>query len=215
MKIRLLLLRHGTPVIKKALLGQTDCDITNAGLEQMHLAVQPLINQIDAVVTSPLIRCLRFARQLADKNSKPLQIIDDLQECNFGDWDGWTYEKLNQEKTKSAEQFFSDPFNNPPPNAENLSMFYFRTVQAIKDLCKTAIEQQQDEFVFLVVTHAGVIRNLVAWALKMDFKLGHQFKHFDVEYSSITELVIFPLDDDLFVKLNRLNHTYSTMAGSV
>ncbi|NVJ60108.1 MAG: histidine phosphatase family protein [Gammaproteobacteria bacterium] len=205
MLIRLILLRHGLPTIKNSLLGQTDCDVSQNGFAQMSETFDSIPVQVNQIITSPLKRCYEFSSKLSDKTGVPISIYNDLRECNFGDWDGISYQTLHKDYPVQTEQFFTDPFNYSPPNAEHLTKFHNRCVNAITHFCNDIKSKNQKHFNCLVVTHAGVIRSLVAWALNFDFAKGEQFKHFDVDYASITELVVHCFDNSLFVKVHRLN----------
>jgi len=197
------LIRHGQPALQNALLGATDSPLSKLGWSQLESAVENLEN-MDLVISSPLSRCATFSQQYADDNNLELLINNHWQECFFGDWDGKTYQSLYQEFPKAIDGFFSEPNKNTPPNGESLSNFNNRIENALMSLLK----KYQGKRV-AVFTHAGVIRTLVAWCLKMDYSTGLQFKNFAVDYASMTQLSIFHnqanTDEAIFPQLKCLN----------
>ena len=186
MKTDIYLIRHGQPELQNTLLGYTDSPLNELGWQQLESTFANL-NNFDYLVSSPLVRCSDFAKHYAEQNQiqSQLQIAENWQECHFGDWDGKSYEQLQQQYPQTINDFFNDPFNNTPPNGESLNEFNGRVIAALLKL----LEQQEKRIVLL--THAGVIRTIVAWCLKMDFRLGTQFKHFAIDYASVTHISIY------------------------
>ena len=181
------LIRHGRPQLQKALLGSTDSPLTQSGWRELENTFDKL-DSFDYLISSPLIRCADFAKQYAQKNKIHTQfhIIDDWQECHFGDWDGKTYEYLHSQQPQAMKMFFDDPSSNTPPNGESLSDFSARIELALHQL----LEQYQGKKI-AVLAHAGVIRTLVAWCLNIDYQSAIQFKHFAIDYASVTHLSVY------------------------
>ena len=200
MQTTIYLVRHGEPQLTGTLLGMTNSPLSDKGWQQLRVQCQSL-KKVNQVLSSPLDRCAHFATYFARENNIALDIDHHWQECNFGDWDGVAYDVLHKNFNPHATQFFTDPAKYPPPNGESLHDFYERSCSAVK----TLIEQHQGKTV-LVFTHGGVIRNLVAWCLGLDYLSGNQFQRFAVEYASITQLTIFH-EPSLFAQLQHLNIT--------
>jgi len=56
------------------------------------------------------------------------------------------------------------------------------------------------------MTHAGIIRSLVAWSLGMNRESNEPYQRFAVDYASISEINIFQ-DKKLFPQLISLNQS--------
>lgn len=194
----LYLIRHGTPVLQNALLGKTDSPLSSTGWEQMTQVTNAL-PAIDLVITSPLKRCSAFGTHFSKEKQIPIQIVDSIQEYDFGEWDGLTYSQLREDQLELFAEFIESPYRCPPPSAETLQHFNHRVIDAVSE-----IEQQYSGSAIALFTHAGVIRTLVAWCLGMDYKNGLQFQRFSVDYASITHLTIFN-DGQIFPQLRSLN----------
>ena len=118
------LLRHGETTAGKCFLGSTNATLTDKGWSQMHNAVSEHI--YDMVVTSPLLRCVDFAKDYSQQHNIPLLIEDDLHEIGFGQWEGKTSEQLWQSDQQALLDFWNDPFGNTPPDGEDMADFVAR-----------------------------------------------------------------------------------------
>jgi len=185
MTTELILLRHGQPELQNSLLGQTDSKLSDFGWQQMQASSLNL-KDIDHVITSPLLRCKQFAVDYAIKNGIPFECLESFQECNFGDWDGLSYQQLNEEHSTDFERFLDSPNKVHPPNGETLSDFNTRIDKALE----LALEEHQGKKI-LLVSHGGVIRSLVAWCLKLDRLSNIPFRSFSIDYASQTHIELF------------------------
>jgi alpha-ribazole phosphatase len=178
-------IRHGEPLLKNALLGHTDSPLSELGWKQLEVQFSQL-DAFDLLVTSSLSRCAAFAQDYAAENNIKLLIDSQWRECFFGDWDGKTYQELHLTSPQLVSDFFKDPNQNSPPNSETLIDFSQRVEQSLL----TLLDNYRGKNI-VVLTHAGVIRTIVAWCLKMDYLSGVQFRRFNVDYASLTKLSIF------------------------
>jgi Fructose-2,6-bisphosphatase len=108
------------------------------------------------VFSSPLARCLQLAKTFSDA----VTIDARLQELDFGEWEGKRFDDI----APDALQHWTNNFvTAAPPNGENFEDLYQRTGDFWQDLLAVKSEQ------VLVITHAGVIRALLARALNLPF----------------------------------------------
>ncbi len=204
MTTRLLLIRHGEPELTQALLGKTDSPLSPLGYQQLTACFE-YIGSFDQLISSPLSRCKNFALDLSEQLNCDIGIEPQLREYDFGDWDGKTFQELQQTQTEAIAAFFADPANNTPPNGETLQQFSQRVETAALTLLEAYSEKK-----IVVLCHAGVIRTLVAWCLGMEYLSGHQFHRFAIDYASITELQVFQQPESPPTpQLLRLNHRVS------
>jgi alpha-ribazole phosphatase len=109
-----------------------------------------------------------------------------LQELNFGDWEGKRYDDIEAD----ALQHWMDNFvTATPPNGENFEDLYRRAGDFWQDLLATEAEQ------VLVITHAGVIRALLARALNLPLANSFQLR---VDSGSVHKLR--QTDDYLYIE---------------
>lgn len=172
------LIRHGEPELSGVYLGRTDCLLSEHGkLKSVEALVEN--HGWDLVVSSPLQRCLDSAMWAAEKHGLELLVLDELQEFNFGDWDGRLFESVYKEQAEWADRFWKDPEMTPPPNGETIEEFILRV-----DLAKQTLLERK-ECRALIITHGGVIRCLQASLLGVEAKYWGRIK---VDYSHFTQL---------------------------
>lgn len=152
------LLRHGETEQGGGLRGSLDDALTEAGWAQLRAAVQA-DEHWDALISSPLQRCARFAEELAVARDLPLQFEAALQELHFGEWEGRSAAQLMETDAEDLGRFWADPYAFTPPGGEPLLVFEARVLEAIQRLQVEYRDQQ-----LLVVTHGGVMRLLLARA---------------------------------------------------
>lgn len=153
------LIRHGmTAENKQGLyIGSTDVPLSPEGIS--------LLEQYDSeykypgtpvVFSSPMLRCVQSCNALYPA-MKPL-IIDDLRECDFGDWEGKHAYELKNDPAFTA--WLADSVNNTPPNGESSAEFTRRVCLAfekiVNGLFKSGITCA------VIVTHGGVISTLMS-----------------------------------------------------
>ncbi len=156
------LLRHGEPEGGLRYRGcGIDDPLSAAGWAQMWAAVgTPEQWPWQRVASSPLRRCRAFAAALAERAGLPLQVVADLREIGFGQWEGRNKAEARALDPAAWDAFYADPVAHPPPGAEPVEAFRQRVAAAYWAL----VAAHRGEHL-LVVAHAGVIRAIVATLL--------------------------------------------------
>lgn len=151
-------LRHGETVKGPCYLGRTDAELTAVGWQQMVDAIHPIdLDDYDAIVTSPLLRCHSFTEQwIAPRVSKQniIQTEPAIQEYDFGLWDGRTAADIMQKWPDELGDFWRDPESFPPPRAELLPLFF----QRVRKFVDSELLSPHNRI--LLITHGGVIKVL-------------------------------------------------------
>tara|TARA_R110000787_G_scaffold278865_1_gene388789 strand:- start:1524 stop:2177 length:654 start_codon:yes stop_codon:yes gene_type:complete len=200
------LLRHGELVQTGLLCGHTDLALSDNGEQQLINATKNLAD-ISHCFSSPLIRCRKFAEQYCQQQKLSLQIFTELQEMNFGDWDGKSYQVLWQpeqqaetsltEKMLTLGNFWQNPWQCQPPNGETMISFTKRVdrfwYQLLAQL-EQAKGQQNQQVNTLVISHGGVIRYLLAKVLGLPLPGVNHMTNIDVPYGALIHLQI-TIDD--------------------
>lgn len=101
---------------------------------------------------SDLLRCRQTAELLFP--NAVYHADADWRECNFGNWEGKTYEQL--QNCQAYRDWIDDPENTAPPEGESLRQLAIRVERAVRAL------PEGNEFT--VVTHGGPVRWLAAKA---------------------------------------------------
>lgn len=180
------LLRHGEPEGGPRYRGSTDDPLTANGWMQMWMAVGTEFHW-DRIVTSPLARCLDFARELSRRRSLPLEVNDDLRELHFGAWEGWTVAELVVEHTEALTRFWQDPLHHPPPGAEPLPELQARILAAWKSVLALYPREH-----ILLITHSGPVRVLLGHLMGRPLKRSLEI---EVKYASLHLLCVDAHED--------------------
>ena len=173
------LIRHGEPQGGKRYRGQVDDPLSDAGWRQMWAAVGDQVPW-QRIVTSPLSRCRAFAMALGERHGLPVTVDARLMEIGFGAWEGRTAAQLHAEDPTQLARFYYDPVAARPAGAEPLDQFRARVVAAFDALIESCLDQQ-----VLVVTHAGVIRTLIAHVLSAPLEAIYRI---EVDYAAMTRI---------------------------
>lgn len=154
------LIRHGEPEGGSMYRGHNiDHPLSEKGWQQMRDATSGKIPW-NEVISSPMLRCSRFAQELANAHKLSVTIEHDFREVGFGEWEGKTREQLRTERLQEYEDFYHDPVHCRPPGSEDLNAFIQRVTSAYQ--LQTA---QHGGKHILIVAHAGVIRAIIAHTL--------------------------------------------------
>jgi len=181
--MQIYLMRHGQ--VNKpegnALFGRTDVAISAPGWRQM-LDNSGLLHDVQQVVSSPLVRCAKFARFYGQQQNIDCQIESDLQECDFGSWDGVPFAQLHTQWPQ-LEAFWQQPAVVSPPDGESLQSMQRRVMACWKVL----LDHYRGKNL-LLVSHGGVIRMLLAGILNLDWRNPALYSQLQIPYASITKL---------------------------
>ncbi|KAF3983591.1 MAG: phosphoglycerate mutase [Methylococcales symbiont of Hymedesmia sp. n. MRB-2018] len=181
-------LRHGEVTGGSYYLGSTDDLLSQSGWQQMHNTVA---NRCwDQIISSPLLRCSKFAHNISQQDNTPLIIEADWQEIHFGDWEGKTATQID---ATELLLFYQDPVKYTPKNAEAFAEFIARINLAWEGLLKQHIGKH-----ILVITHGGVIRAL--FALLLDLPINKLF-NLQVDHASLTRFQYFQDKENAFIQL--------------
>ncbi|HEY9199884.1 MAG TPA: alpha-ribazole phosphatase [Gammaproteobacteria bacterium] len=173
------LIRHGEPEGGKRYRGQSDDPLSATGWRQMRDALGEQAPW-RRIVSSPLSRCHAFAEQLAERHGLPLAVDARLMEIGFGAWEGRTAEQLRAEDPEQIRRFYHDPVNARPAGAEPLEVFRARVIAAFDELAQRHAGEH-----LLLVTHAGVMRTVVAHVLNAPLEAIYRI---EVDYAALTRV---------------------------
>lgn len=176
------LIRHTTPQIEKGICyGQSDIPLADSFDEELEeiLNKGPFLKDEIAVYSSPLQRCKILAESLCNSS---ISYNQDLVELNFGDWELQSWDAINKTELNA---WMKDFVNVSCPNGESFTDLHKRVVAFYQSL----ILSEHDKVT--IVTHAGVIRALLAF--HNDTLLVDSFK-MKIEYGEVIKIETPPLN---------------------
>ena len=142
------LIRHGLPDFpegKGMCIGTTDIPMGEKGFQQAAEMAKKL-PPVTAVFSSPLTRAVQTAQAIG----MSVTILDDLREMYAGEWDGLTFDEIQQHYPALYAARFHD-LTIPLPGAE----CHAKGLTRFKGAMEEAAKQSSGDFA--VVAHGGII----------------------------------------------------------
>lgn len=163
----LLLVRHAlTPSTGKKLTGWLPgISLSEEGMAQAASARDRLQDvPIKAFYSSPLERCWETAEIIAGPHKRKVELIDDLGEIKYGDWQGRTLTSLY--KSKAWVELRARPAEFRFPNGETIREAQLRGMSVIEGM-----RSKHKGQIILVCSHADMIRVVTAGYLGLPLDL--------------------------------------------
>jgi len=181
--------------VHERLAGRTPgIGLTPRGREQAKSTAEYLARfRIDRIVTSPQQRTRETAVILAESLHVPVEPHDDFDELDFGVWAGLTFSDLDEKP--EWKTFNSLRSLTAAPGGESLSDAQTRSIRALLELHSSSKGSCS-----VVVTHADVIRSLVAFLSGTPLDL---FLRFIIDPASVSIIHL----SDMAVQIRCLNRT--------
>ncbi|PRY46911.1 bifunctional RNase H/acid phosphatase [Umezawaea tangerina] len=178
------LLRHGQTELSVArrYSGRGNPPLTETGRRQAAAAAQRLgkLDDIAAVVSSPLDRARETAEAVATALGTTVVVVDDLIETDFGSWEGLTFTEAATRDPDTHRKWLSDT-SVAPPDGESFDQVHHRVRRARNNL----ITEHQGKTLVLV-SHVTPIKTLLRMALDVGPSLLFRL-HLDLASLSVTE----------------------------
>ena len=165
-----LLVRHGlTATTGKVLTGW----LPGVGLDERGRAQAKALADrlapvpLDAVVTSPLDRCLQTAeaivaaRNAGNGRDGRLVIENRVGECRYGDWTGRPLKELGKDPLWPVLQAHPSAVRFPGPDGESMLDMQHRAVAAVREWNATLGK----DATYLICSHGDIIKAIVADSL--------------------------------------------------
>jgi broad specificity phosphatase PhoE len=140
--------RHNPPLAR--------IGVRQAELTRDFLAVRP----IDVCYCSPLLRAVQTASILAAPHGLSPQPLDDLTECDVGNWEGMDWQAIRYLDADGYQRFMTCPAQFGYPGGESFAEVYARACRCLEELLTRHAEQS-----ILVVAHHEVNRTYLAGLL--------------------------------------------------
>ena len=152
--LKIYLIRHGqTPGNKlKRYVGTTDEHLTQEGCEFLKELSYPIPETLYA---SPLLRCVETAGILFPE--KELHIIDELSECDFGEFENKNYKELSG--NENYQKWIDSNGMLPFPGGESREEFKHRSLMGFQKAVTGCIRENVHRAALVI--HGGTIMNIM------------------------------------------------------
>jgi probable phosphoglycerate mutase len=179
----LLLIRHAAHVeLGRTLSGRRrDVALSAEGLEQAEIVADLLaVEPIAAVYSSPRERAYYTARQIADAHELKVQISDPLDEVEFGEWTGRSFDDL--EGDPAWGEWNEARGTARPPGGESMAEAVGRATAALE-----AIAAEHSGASVACVSHCDIVRGVIAHYLGLPLD---NLLRFDVDPASVSRVAL-------------------------
>jgi alpha-ribazole phosphatase len=179
--MNLYLVRHTTPDILPGICyGQSDIEVAATFAQELE-AVRSKLNSIEpaAIYSSPLKRCSQLAAAIASVTGCEVQHDPRLMELHFGDWELMAWNDIPR---GLVDVWADDHVMQAPPSGESFHALSLRAKDFLQEVSANHAGQN-----LVILTHAGVIRTLLAHALNM--ALTDSFR-LQIDYGSISQIIV-------------------------
>jgi broad specificity phosphatase PhoE len=195
---RLTLIRHGTTAWNTVgrFQGHSDIPLSEEGRAQAVLlaAYVATFPEIDAIVTSPLLRAVQTADLVVPGRPRVLEAR--LRELDFGEFEGRTREQLEFDPRWAA--WIADPFTRPAPGGETYAQLRTRA-----DAWLAEARARHPDAHVLAVTHSGTIQMLLSSLLGVEHPRWR--KRIYLRHTSVSH-VLFRGDEAVLERVNDTRH---------
>ena len=186
MTLTLLLIRHAAHVeLGRTLSGRRrDVALSHDGLQQAEIVADLLaVEPIAAVYSSPRERAWYTARELADRLEQSVVAANGLDEVDFGDWTGLSFDAL--EGDPGWDEWNSARSIARPPGGESMCEAVERAVAAVAEIDRIALDHRGETVA--AISHCDIVRGLIAHYLGLPLD---NLLRFDIDPASVSRLVI-------------------------
>ena len=155
--MKLLLLRHGATKgnLEKRYIGKTEEGLAEEGKQELlRRKAAGNYPKLDILFISPKIRCLETAEILY--KGLEVQIVPELQECDFGIFEGKSYIELTGNKT--YQTWIDGGGILSFPGGESLEDFKQRCIKGFQKIMKNKISPNKR---IGIITHGNTIMALL------------------------------------------------------
>lgn len=155
--------------------------LSREGLEQAEIVADLLGTEpLSAVYSSPRERAWYTARAIAEPHQLKAEISDALDEVDFGDWTGKSFDEL--EGDPAWDEWNSARASARPPGGESMGEAVERAVAGIEEIARIHPGQN-----VAAVSHCDIIRGVVAHYLGLPLD---NLLRFDVDPASVSRLIV-------------------------
>lgn len=164
--LKIYLIRHGKTYGNTLgrYIGRTDEALCEEGIQMLSGKVYP---RAEGIYVSPLRRCIETADLIYP--DQKVQIIDELAECDFGDFENKNYKELNQ--NPDYQTWVDSKGSLPFPDGESQEAFRCRCVKGFQKVIADCLKKKRTSAA--IVVHGGTIMSILE-----EYAVPHQDFYF-------------------------------------
>ena len=153
-------IRHGQTIWNKSgrYQGTTDVPLSELGYEQSKKTAERLKNiHLDGIISSTLDRAFQTAKSINQYHHLQIEKSELLQELHFGDWEGLTYEEIENKWPGMIDEMYHHPDKLKLPNGESFLDMQKRAMKIMEDIIARG-----DDKTYVIVSQGAAIRTIIS-----------------------------------------------------
>lgn len=181
---KIYLVRHGETDWNKEnrCQGCIDIELNDEGIKQAKAIAERLsIEKIDVIYSSMLKRAFNTAEYINQKFSLNINQDRALNEIDFGEWEGLTFEEMRARPDYNFGQWKTAPHNATFPGEGNLKVVQDRAMNLVYKI----IKENQGKNI-LIVSHGGILKTIILGLLNIGLEAYNKFYITNTSLSIIT-----------------------------
>jgi phosphoserine phosphatase len=211
MVTRIILTRHGhvDGIKPPRFRGRTDVPLTALGVAQANATAERIaaVSRPTAIYTSPMSRCIATGEAIARACGVPSQVLDELNDLDYGSWQWKTHEEVRSAFVEQYETWHTAPQLFRFPQGESLQDLVARAANVLRNV----LQRHRDQTVVLV-SHDSVNRALLTQVLDQPLSA---YSRIVVEPCGITEIEFVGMTASV-LRVNETQHLSAlTQPGTV
>lgn len=198
--VKLYLIRHGQTDwnVAEKIQGSTDIPLNETGRHQAACLAKGMERRLVArIYSSSMKRAVETAKVIGSSQKVNVEVIDGLQEVEFGKWEGLTLREIQEKYPEEYSRWRQNPVDVAPPGGE--------TQARIRSRCKQAVETilSQADGDSAIVAHGAILAYVIEYLMREN----PSEKEIIVENSSITTMEYNPLTRKvIMIEQNDISH---------
>jgi probable phosphoglycerate mutase len=143
--------------------GATDIPLNGNGIAQAHRLCEKIKEEnidLEKIYTSDQIRAIRTAQIVDEQYHVGYEIVKGLEEMSLGDFEGHTWDEINELFPKELQYWNEDRRYHTSPNGESYQMVIERLFAALDHIIGQ--HDVSSDKNLLIISHGAVIATLTA-----------------------------------------------------
>jgi phosphoserine phosphatase len=163
--VEIVLIRHGETAWNagETFRGRKDIPLNKTGVRQAQLLGEYLWKEkIDVIYASPLQRAVKTAEAVAAHHGLAVNIIENLNDMDFGEWEGLTVAEVQNRYEEDYRDWLDTPEQVRIPGGESLGTVEDRTLPFLQEAVTRLGEGK-----IVLVSHRVVLKVIICSLLTL------------------------------------------------
>ena len=163
--MKIYLIRHGQTDwnLEGKIQGRYDVSLNETGSKQAELLAMGMDKRpVVQIFSSRQKRALETAQAVGRRQHVDVTVIDGLEEVEFGEWEGKTWDEISREYPEEFKVWCTEPAEIVPPGGESRPQIYRRIGNALKEILRRSRGD------IAIVSHGAALAYMVSIMLEKE-----------------------------------------------